>query len=352
MNELLREQGQSINHELYPDPSVVDALIGTISEPIQTISHKPGSEGQVVTVRLAKEGPGMFGLTDWKGNKEWSGIFNHCLLTARYSLHFAQMMTQSGYDVNPQRILDGMIVSHAGRRQWDEAAWYPEVIEDAQVKRSISNETLGMQLIQGKVPKDAFELVVALGHNVAGFSVDPEIYNSWDFKLTIYVDHRTTQKYEPLNIRMGDFLLGNFFKRDKVTPPVKEQVYTAIGNIIGRQKSYRLGKEGAESLSLDEADRIAEELGAHPKSERLTRRELMRLILQDATTEAALIQAGIDPDAINDEIVPMPKWEDELRRQYVEAAKNSIGGDDVQSEFSQNTWWEQYAGSISHSSSP
>ncbi len=324
MNERFRRQEQPISHDLYPDPRVVDALRGIISEPIQTISHKPGSEGQLTTVRLAKEGPGMFGLTDWQDNKEWSGIFNHIVLSARYSIHLAQLMAQAGYETNPQRILNGMIVSHAGRRQWDEAGWYPEVIEDAQAKRSISNETLGMQLIQGKVPKDAFELVVALGHNATGFSVDPAIYNSWDFKLTIYVDHRTTQKYEPLNTRMADFLLGNFFQRNEVTPGKKDQVYTAIGNIIERQKDYRLKKPEAEIVLLEEADQIAELLGASPNSQRLTRKELMRLILQDADTEAALIQEGIDPDNINEETVPMPKWEDELRKKYVEAAKDSI----------------------------
>lgn len=71
-----------------------------------------------------------------------------------------------------------MIVSHAGRRQWDEAKWYPDIVEDARAKISITNETLGMQLIQGKIPSDAFDLVVALGHNVEGFEVNPSIYDS------------------------------------------------------------------------------------------------------------------------------------------------------------------------------
>ena len=368
MTEKLRRDEHPAFPELFLDPRVVDALRGEISEPIQTISHKPGQEGKRVEIRLVKEGAGHFGLTDWQDNKEWAGIFNHVLISTRYSVHLAQKMAQASQVVNPQKILNGMIVSHAGRRQWDEAGWYPEAVKDAQKKRSISNETLGMQLIQGKVPQEAFELVVALGHNVEGFSVDPSIYNSWDFKLAIYVDHRTTQKYEPLNTRMGDFLLGNFFKRGEVTPEVKERVYTAVGNVIEKEKDYRLGKVGTEPVSLDEADQVAEQVGANPNSERLTRRELMRLILQDADTEAALIQAGIDPDNMSDETAPMPKWEDELRRKYVEAAKDSIikrldthyedlpltiGSelvavdpfvlDQIQSEFPQNTWWGQHA---------
>lgn len=306
--------------ELFPDPRVVDALRGEISDPIHTISHKPGFEDKLVVVRLARSGPCMFGLTDWEDNKEWAGIFNHVLLSVRYSIHFAQRMAQVGYETNPQRILNGMIVSHAGRRQWDEAHWYPEVVENAEAKRSVSNETLGMHLIQGRVPQDAFELVVALGHNVEGFSVDPSIYHSWDFKTAIYADHRTSQKYEPLNTRMGDLLLGNFFRRDQVTPALRERIYTKVGEIIRREKDYRLGKTGGEGITLDQADKIVADLGANPDSARLARKELTRLILQDVEIETTLIHAGIDPDNINDETVPMPKWEEDLRRQYAQAA--------------------------------
>lgn len=367
MSERVRGQERSNVPELKPDPRVIDALRGEISEPIQTISHKPGSEGQQVQVRLVKEGPGLFGLVDWEDNKEWSGITNHVLLSARYAVYFAQKMHDAGYEANPQRILNGMIVSHPGRRQWDEAGWYPDVIEDAQAKRSISNETLGMQLIQGKVPQDAFELVVALGHNVEGFSVDPSIYESWDYKLAIYVDHRAAQKYEPLNTRMGDFLLGNFFKREEITPEIKEHVYAVFGDIIERQKNYRLEKEGVAQVTLDEADLIAEQLGASPRSERVIRRELMRLILQDADIEAALMKAGIDPDNINDDTVSMPAWEDDFRQTYVKAAQDSIVEEihlrvgrfrqyiftdniydypileKLNEEFPLNTWWGQYA---------
>lgn len=328
--------------ELVPDARVVDALKGEISEPVLTTSHKPGSVGEQVHVRLAKEGPGLFGLTDWPDNKEWAGITNHVLLSARYAVHFAQSMAAI-YEVDPQRILNGMIVSHAGRRQWDEAGWYPEAVKNAKARRSISNETLGMQLIEGKVAQNAFELVVALGHNVEGFSVDPSIYNSWDYRLAVYADHRTAQKYEPLNTRMGDFLLGNFFRREEVTAEVRDRVYSVIGSVIERRKNSH--------LELDEADQIASGLGISPDSERLSRKALMSLILKDADTEAALIQAGVNPDNINDETVPMPAWEDQFRRNYIKAAEKDIitrmsqlrGEEEIERDFPGNTWWGKYA---------
>lgn len=304
-----------------PKAEVLEALKGQISEPLTTVSNKPGKVGEKVSVRIVKEGPGMVGLCDFYDSREWAGIFNHVLLSARYATYFSKKLSEAGFDSNPKRVLNGMLVSHPGRRQWDEATWYPEIVEDEKEKRSISNETLGMQLIQGNVPRDVFELVVALGHNVEGFAVDPSVYDSWDFKIAIYVDHRTAQKYEALNIRMGEFLLGNFFKREDINSEIRTRVYEELKGLIGRQKQSRL--KGGWPVSLDEADRIARELGAGPDSARLSRRELMRLILQDADTEVALISVGIDPE-IDEEKVPAPRWERYLRRLYVNDAEVNI----------------------------
>lgn len=310
-----------LNEGLRPNPRVIDTLRGVISEPVQTVSQKPGpTRGQLVTVRLALEGPGMFGLTDRQDSEEWFGINNHTWLTMRGADFLAILMIQAGYDINRQQLLDGLAVSHAGRRQWDEAIWYPEATPDSGIKRSISNETLGLRLIQGKVPPKAFDLVAALAHNIEGFSVDPNIYSSPEYKISIYVDHRTTQKHEPLSTRMGDFLLGNFFRREEITPTTREDVYDKIGQMIERQGNYRLGKTGGQEVTLDLADQIAEELGATPDSPRLARKELMRLILQDADTEANLIKLGIDPDDLNDQTIPMPAWEYDLREQYTQPA--------------------------------
>ncbi len=365
MSELIRPSGQEFNKptELSPTPGVVDALRGKIAEPIQTISQKPGEEGTFTRVRLLLSGSGQFGLKDRKDNKEWSGIFNHSILSARYSVHFAEKMAKAGYETHPQTILDAMIVSHAGRRSWDEAGWYPQAAPDAREKRSISNETLGLQLIQGKVPQDAFALVAALAHNLEGFDLDPAMYDSWDYKLTSYVDHRTTQSYEPLNTRMGNFLIANFFDKDQVTPEVKERVYEGIEEIVARQRDSLLNKPGVEPMTLDEADQIAESLGANEGSTRLPRKDLIKLILNDAETEAALIKSGVDPDAINDQTVPMPKWEDDIRMQYVGAAGRNIFNylyrlrlEDQETtlyfsellarEYPENNWWTEYASRV------
>lgn len=357
MSSIIERRELLLPSDLKPSREAIDALKGTISEPLETISNKPGLEGQVVRVRIALEGAGLYDLKDWRDGREWSGITNHVLLSARFSTAVACLMDREGQNVYPQRVLDGMVVSHAGRRRWDEANWYPNIVPNATETKLISNETLGMQLVQGKVSQEAFELVVALGHNVEGFSVDPSIYNSLDFRIAIYIDHRTSQRYEPLHTRMGDFFLGNFYPKGEVTSQLKERVYASMKDMIDRQKSFRMGQEGVIEVTLDEADRVSEALGARSSSARLSRRELMRLILQDADTEALLIQAKINSDELNEETIPMPKWEDDFRREYVEASKEDIKNeittrtkDQAMSReatlialFPGQSWWDQYA---------
>lgn len=56
-------------HELKPTQDVVAALRGTV-KPVDFVRQIPGQEEpQQFSVLLSVEGPGMFGLTDWRDNK-------------------------------------------------------------------------------------------------------------------------------------------------------------------------------------------------------------------------------------------------------------------------------------------
>lgn len=345
MNPEARNIGNELPkfHELRPTQSVVDALRGKVS--LVSFKRKiPGqAEKQPMSALLAVEGPGMIGLKDWKDNRTWSGIFNHSILSARFSLYLAEHLAKKGFTVNPQKILDGMIVSHSGRRQWDEAGLYPEAIPNAKSKRRISNERLGLRLIRDKVPSDVFELVTALGHEIDAkeFNIDPKIYNSLDYRITEYVDHRTAQKYEPLHTRMGDFMINYFFSIEERTPVLKERVYRLTREIIERRKS-------TQGIEIEEADQAVAILGASVDSDRLKRINLIKLILQDADTEAFLESEGINPDGLNDETVPMPLWETDLRKEYIRSAKQgirqAIDSGELKIDFNNpKNWWEEFA---------
>lgn len=331
--------------EFTPTPRIIDILCGTVSEPLQTISQKPINKGEIVTVRIATEGPCLFGLTDWEDLKEWSGIMNHVFLSARSAVYFAQEMQKKGHIVDAQLVLEAMLVSHAGRRQWDEAQWYPNIAPDAQEKRDITNEELGLQLIHHKAPKPIFELVAALGHGVERFTIATAVYSSLEYKLAVYADHRTSQKYEPLNTRMGDFLLGNFYDKNQITPELKTQVYAAMHNIIRQEKIHYADSTNTLAVSLAEADQSLQNLGARTTSLRLNREQLVGLILQDAQTEAVLEQAGIHSDNLSKITIPMPKWENEIRRKYVQSAQIDIlkKCSTDQSIFPQDKWVNGYA---------
>lgn len=245
--EFGRLHEEDIPIELSPRPGVVDALRGTISEPTLTKSLKFNPEGSYYKVRMVTEGSGQFGLTDCKDNQEWADVFDQSLLSARYALHFAQKMTKAGYETNPQTILDAMIVSRAGQRTWTEAGWYPFVAPNAKEKRESSPETLGLRIIQGKVPQDVFNLLAAHANNPEEFPVDPEIYESWDYKLTDYVLHSMTgDETEEALISLGI----NPAKINKDTVPMpdwehnlrEEYIAAALVGIKGRglevEKSY------------------------------------------------------------------------------------------------------------------
>lgn len=346
--------------ELSPDPRIVDVLRGVISEPI-----KVGPDEDDETVNLALEGPGMFGLTNWEDNKTWSGIFNHCVLSARYALRYAEGIVQAGYPVNPQLILDGMIVSHPGRRQWDEAGLYPQLIPDAAAKRAISNETLGLRLIQGKVPEDVFNFVAGLAYSDE-FPVGPEVLDSWEHRLSILADHRTSDRYLPLHVRMGGFIVGNFFRKKEATKELTGRVNNTLGDLLSRQRNYRLGINGGLGVTVDEAVETLQSMGAMLKSPRSTLGLQLGNLLQDAETEAELIKVGVDPDNVNDQTVPMPAWEARLRYEYVEAARESVVERlsnlfsaleneymsarvtemilwRIDADFPRDTWWGEYA---------
>jgi hypothetical protein len=320
------QRERSLSPEAVEMIKAAEVLRGVVSEPVSTMSEKPGYGGKDVSVRLAIDGPCMFGLADMEDSREWSGIFNHQVKSARLAVYIGTLLTAKPnvYNLHISVIRRTLGVwSHVGRRQWDEAQWYKEAAPDGDKKRAISNETLGLQLISGKIPEEEFNLVAALAHQLEGFHIDPSVYDSSDFRVANYADHRTTQGFEQLHTRMGDLLIGFLFSPDKKAKVDKQKIYSAIKELIDRQKEYCHGRL-TEGVSLDEADKIAEGLGANENSNRLSRRDLLRLILLDAETEAELEKNGIDPDLLNEETVPMPEWEDELLRSYIGFAGEEI----------------------------
>jgi hypothetical protein len=111
-----------------PDSNVLEALRGDVSELKYTVSQKPANKGQEVAVKIVTDGSGMVGLVDSVDNREWAGIFNHFVKTARIATYLGRELQDNGVEVDTILLLNAILISHAGRRQWDEATRYPDLV--------------------------------------------------------------------------------------------------------------------------------------------------------------------------------------------------------------------------------
>jgi hypothetical protein len=333
--------------ELSLYPGTPESLIGRISEPVTTISKKPDQKDELVTLRLVEEGAGLWGLDDWRDSREWSGIQNHMWFTARYASHLAGQMNERGYPTDPRLVASAMCVSHAGRRQWDEARWYPEAVPDAQAKASVTNETLGLRLIHGKVPDDVFDLVTALAHTTDEQSpaIDPAVLSTWNYRIAQYVDHRTTQQYESLAGRMTAFIQANFLGGGTADTELAKRVQREVEGIVYSVRNATISGTPVR-VDAEVADRKMDALGVPDSSPRLSRHALMELIVRDAETEGILRMQKVNTE-LSPNTVPAPQWEKDLRFQYVAFSARSIRDAHANGQLTVDpvspNWWDKEA---------
>lgn len=185
-----------------PQGLILETLKGKVSEPVQTESEKPITKGQVVSVRLVQEGSGMIGLKDAQDNKEWAGIFNHFVTTARVATFLAEKLGRSGENVDPNIVLNTILVSHSGRRQWDEANWYPKVVENAQDKVKRGDTKLTLDIVKNaNIQPEIVDVIEA--HGIGGDYPFSRM-DTWEKKLAMYSDFRVSQTISPLKTRFED----------------------------------------------------------------------------------------------------------------------------------------------------
>lgn len=293
-----------------PSSKTLEALEGKVSDPVKTISHKPGSEDKEVTVRLVQEGAGMAGLKEREDNKEWSGIFNHLVKTARVATFLAQELRKRGKNVSPNLILNTVLISHAGRRQWDEANWYPNVVESAQEKAAMGDQPLATPVLEkAGIPREIMEIVEA---HAVGTQYPIERMDTWEKKLALYADFRVSQNSMSLRDRFDDLA----------------------------KRAVPAGRLTQEQLDAIEAWAFK-------------------------TEQEIFSKLSIKPVDITDDYPPQPRWERYIRRLYVNDADDGIFSrlnelytqlnqaesngslfpsiiEKFKAEFPENTWWGKY----------
>ncbi len=257
-----------------PSGHILKVLKGTVIGPVETLSEKPTTKGQTVSVYLASEGSGMVGLEDAGDNREWAGILNHILKTARIATFLSEELKESGEEVDTGTLLNTILVSHSGRRQYDEATWYPAVVQDSGAKKQAGDTQIALELLEkaGVLPT-IIENVRAHG---VGTTYPISQMDTWEKKLALYADFRVSQGVMPLAERFED-----------------------------------LAKRAVPAGRLTQ-----EQLDAIRKFEEGVEKEIFE----------KLTSSGLNPEDLTDDYPPMPRWERYLRRLYIHDAEGGIFG--------------------------
>lgn len=353
---------------LGPSSNILEALKeGTFTEP-KTL-RKPN--GQEITTRLVREGAGMVGLEDRRENQEWAGIFSHYVKTAGTSLQLGRLLQLNGQEVDLQLILDTVIISHSGRRQYDEATWYADEVDHAAEKREVGDTQIGLANLQDKnLSPKLIEMVSAHG---LGTIFPFEATTTWNHKLPLYLDYRISQNAMSLEQRFVDMQRGvvsgrftqEFLDKTHVWANEREQElfnalhlpsYAAIAgnpaNLRARiDTTVKLGKfSEAETKALQETDLYK------PRSGR--KGDVAQAV--GLSHEEFLARLQLKPEDINDRLLQPERWERYIRRLYINDAEQGIfdrlselyrnisegkagSAEELEQEFPQNTWWGKYA---------
>lgn len=354
-------------HVLGPSSNTLEALRdATFTGP--KYLRKPS--GQEITTRLVREGAGMVGLEDRIENQEWSGIFNHYVKTAGASFKLGRLLQLNGQKVDLQLMLDTVMLSHSGRRQYDEATWYLDEVDNAVKKRKMGDTQIGLANLKDKnLPLELIRMISVHG---LGTSFPFEATKTWNEKLPLYLDFRIAQNAMPMRQRFVDLQRGVVSGRytqelldrthewaisreyelfDALNISSYEVVVRNPQNLRARiDTAIKLGK-----FAEDEARALRETKLYKLKSD--TDGDVAEII--GITQEEFLDRLQLHPEDINDQLLQPERWERYIRRLYINDAEQGIftrlsqlhrdiegklwDEEELEKEFPQNTWWGKYA---------
>lgn len=351
-----------------PSSSVLEVLEeATFTKP----KHLRKPNGQEITTRLVREGAGMVGLKDRVENQEWAGIFNHYVKTAGGSLQLGRLLQLNGQKVDLQLMLNTVMLSHSGRRQYDEATWYPEQIDDAVQKRELGDTQIALANLQSKhLPPELIDMISVHG---LGTIYPFEATKTWNEKLPMYLDFRIAQNSMPMEQRFVDLKRGvtagrytqEFLdkthewaigREHELFEALHISSYEAIASNTQNLKAridtaIKLGKfTETEVAVLKETKLYKPKLGKEGEIAEIT----------GLTPEEFLDRLQLNPEDINDQLLQPERWERYIRRLYIndaeqgifarlsELIKNILVGkvgsvEELEKEFPENTWWGKYS---------
>jgi len=304
------------------------------------------NNGQELSTRLVCEGSGMIGLENQNENQEWSGMFNHYVKVAGAALELGKLLKLNGKDIDLQMIVDTVMLSHSGRRQYDEAVWYSDEVNkfgNAKERIDMGDTAIGLANMADKnLSPKLIEMV--LMHSVGSPGVPFDMAKTWNQKLPMYLDFRISQGAMSLEQRFIDLQRGVVAGRY-----TQEFLDTLHDWALGTEKELfeELKIDSYESLVKDQKN-LATRINIAKKLGKLsTESETVEL-----SHEELLSKLQINPEDINDKFLQPERWERYVRRLYINDAEENIfvrmgqiegDAEKMGKEFPENKWWGQYS---------
>jgi hypothetical protein len=322
----------------------------------QTSYITNGQEG----TRLVIDGSGMIGLENMAENKEWAGLFNHCVKIAGASLKLGRLLQYNGHEIDLQLLLDTVMLSHNGRRQYEEARRYPNDVPRAEEKVAMGDTRIGLSNLKWRNVQPELVDMVAV-HGVDKF-YPFEAIRTWNQKLPLYLDYRIGQNVVSLDQRFASF--QEHVASGRTPQETLDKAYTW---------AITTEKELFAALHIDSYDALvrnpqnlkaridaAVQLGRFSESQvhNLLETKLYKPsgIDEDVVEVSGLSKEGfwgrlqLRAEDVNEKLLQPERWERYIRRLYINDAEQGIfarlsqgGVAELESEFPQNTWWGKYA---------
>lgn len=338
--------------------------------------------GQEIRTRLVIEGAGMVGLSDRVENKEWAGMFNHYMKVGGGYLQLARLLQLNGHQVDLQLAVNTTTLSHNGRRQLDEANWYPQEVTNAAEKQKMGDTKIGLENMRRlNLPA---ELIRAVSVHEIGGIFPFEDTKTWNEILPMYLDFRISQDAMTKEDRFRDLERGiaaGRFTREWHTQALEwttkheQGLFEALHlasyqEVASSPEHLRTRVDTAIKLgrfSEEETQVLKDTKLYKPKSGKdIDPAEAARLA-QDEFLE----KLQLHPEDINERLLQPERWERYIRRLYINDAEEAIFGrltqlnkvlaseeeygsmtviemilNRIKEEFPSNSWWGKYVNKL------
>jgi hypothetical protein len=294
-----------MSHEEYsskPTGQMIEAMV--------TPQKLPTNITDPVLEFLIESHQGITGYNRAKDADFSQGVLNHSLVCARMTKFAGEKVNEAlqskgdNLRLNSSRMYKSHWISHLARIYWDKNEGKIEYFKH--VGHS-TNEVTGIKYLQAlELPEDMVTIVGQLGHGSDLAKEFPDIMESMEARIAMYIDHKVEQAYIPhmrdrwINLFLSAEIIKEEYKNDK---QVKQETLELMQQLIDKVK---VDSELTASQATEEflSRGYFNEVGSRPGS---SLKGWLHLMIIDAQTEAYLESLGLQPST----------WMNEEQKEFI-----------------------------------